>query len=146
MTGTVLRVDGLGKAFRTYRSEWSRVLSWFGAAPNVVKEQWVLRNIGFRVAPGEAVGLVGQNGDGKSTLLKLITGTLRPTAGTVEVHGRIAAILELGMGMNPEFTGRQNVYNIAGLMGLTRDRIDLLMPEIEDFAEIGDYFDQPLRI
>jgi lipopolysaccharide transport system ATP-binding protein len=146
MTGTVLRVDGLGKAFRTYRSEWSRVLSWFGAAPNVVKEQWVLRNIGFRVAPGEAVGLVGQNGAGKSTLLKLITGTLRPTAGIVEVHGRIAAILELGMGMNPEFTGRQNVYNIAGLMGFTRDRIDRLMPEIEDFAEIGDYFDQPLRI
>ncbi len=146
MTGTVLRVDGLGKAFRTYRSEWSRVLSWLGAAPNVVKEQWVLRNIGFRVAPGEAVGLVGQNGAGKSTLLKLITGTLRPTAGTVEVHGRIAAILELGMGMNPEFTGRQNVYNVAGLMGFTRDRIDRLMPEIEDFAEIGDYFDQPLRI
>ena len=146
MTGTVLRVDGLGKAFRTYGSEWSRVLSWFGAAPNILKEQWVLRNIGFRVAPGEAVGLVGQNGAGKSTLLKLITGTLRPTAGTVEVHGRIAAILELGMGMNPEFTGRQNVYNIAGLMGFTRDRIDRLMPEIEDFAEIGDYFDQPLRI
>jgi lipopolysaccharide transport system ATP-binding protein len=146
MTGTVLRVDGLGKAFRTYGSEWSRVLSWFGAAPNILKEQWVLRNIGFRVAPGEAVGLVGQNGAGKSTLLKLITGTLRPTAGTVEVHGRIAAILELGMGMNPEFTGRQNVYNVAGLMGFTRDRIDRLMPEIEDFAEIGDYFDQPLRI
>jgi lipopolysaccharide transport system ATP-binding protein len=146
MTATVLRVDGLGKAFRTYGSEWSRVLSWFGVAPNILKEQWVLRNIGFRVAPGEAVGLVGQNGAGKSTLLKLITGTLRPTAGTVEIHGRIAAILELGMGMNPEFTGRQNVYNVAGLMGFTRDRIDRLMPEIEDFAEIGDYFDQPLRI
>jgi lipopolysaccharide transport system ATP-binding protein len=146
MTATVLRVDGLGKAFRTYDSEWSRVFSWFGATPKVLKEQWVLRNIGFRVAPGEAVGLVGQNGAGKSTLLKLITGTLRPTAGTVEVHGRIAAILELGMGMNPEFTGRQNVYNVAGLMGFTRDRIDRLMPEIEDFAEIGDYFDQPLRV
>jgi lipopolysaccharide transport system ATP-binding protein len=146
MTATVLRVDGLGKAFRTYGSEWSRVLSWFGVAPKILKEQWVLSNIGFRVAPGEAVGLVGQNGAGKSTLLKLITGTLRPTAGTVEVHGRIAAILELGMGMNPEFTGRQNVYNVAGLMGFTRDRIDRLMPEIEDFAEIGDYFDQPLRI
>jgi lipopolysaccharide transport system ATP-binding protein len=146
MSATVLEVDELGKAFRTYGSEWSRVLSWFGVAPKIVKEQWVLRNIGFRVAPGEAVGLVGQNGAGKSTLLKLITGTLRPTAGTVAVHGRIAAILELGMGMNPEFTGRQNVYNVAGLMGFTRDRIDRLMPEIEDFAEIGDYFDQPLRI
>jgi lipopolysaccharide transport system ATP-binding protein len=146
MTATVLRVDGLGKAFRTYGSEWSRVLSWFGRTPGIVKEQWVLRNIGFRVAPGEAVGLVGQNGAGKSTLLKLITGTLRPTVGRVDVHGRIAAILELGMGMNPEFTGRQNVYNVAGLMGFTRERIDSLMPEIEDFAEIGDYFDQPLRI
>jgi lipopolysaccharide transport system ATP-binding protein len=146
MSATVLRVDRLGKAFRTYGSEWSRVLSWFGVTPSILREQWVLRNIGFRVAPGEAVGLVGQNGAGKSTLLKLITGTLRPSAGTVEVHGRIAAILELGMGMNAEFTGRQNVYNIAGLMGFTRDRIERLMPEIEDFAEIGDYFDQPLRI
>jgi lipopolysaccharide transport system ATP-binding protein len=146
MSATVLRVDRLGKAFRTYGSEWSRVFSWFGVTPGILREQWVLRNIGFRVAPGEAVGLVGQNGAGKSTLLKLITGTLRPSAGTVEVHGRIAAILELGMGMNAEFTGRQNVYNIAGLMGFTRDRIERLMPEIEDFAEIGDYFDQPLRV
>ena len=146
MTATVLRVDGSGQGVPDL---WKRMVA--GAflvrrTPKILKEQWVLRNIGFRVAPGEAVGLVGQNGAGKSTLLKLITGTLRPTAGTVEVHGRIAAILELGMGMNPEFTGRQNVYNIAGLMGFTRDRIDRLMPEIEDFAEIGDYFDQPLRI
>jgi len=142
----VLKVEGVGKAFRSYASEWSRVLSWLGLPARVQHEHWVLRDIGFNVLPGEAVGLVGQNGAGKSTLLKLITGTLRPTAGTIQVAGRIAAILELGMGMNAEFTGRQNVYNIAGLMGFTRDRIDRLMPGIEDFAEIGEYFDEPLRV
>jgi lipopolysaccharide transport system ATP-binding protein len=141
----VLKVEGVGKAFRTYGSEWARVLSWFGLPARVHHEHWVLRDIGFGVQPGEAIGLVGQNGAGKSTLLKCITGTLRPTAGKIQVAGRIAAILELGMGMNPEFTGRQNVYNLAGLMGFTRDRIDRLMPAIEDFAEIGEYFDEPLR-
>lgn len=146
MSGPVLRVEDLGKAFRTYGSEWARVLAWFGLPAAASRETWVLRHVGFQVGPGEAVGIVGQNGAGKSTLLKLITGTLRPTTGRIDVRGRVAAILELGMGMNPEFTGRQNVYLSAGLMGFSRDRIDRLVPEIEDFAEIGDYFDQPLRV
>ncbi|EWY36065.1 sugar ABC transporter ATP-binding protein [Skermanella stibiiresistens SB22] len=146
MTQPVLDVDNLGKSFRTYGSEWSRVLSWFGLPSAALTERWVLRHVGFRIQPGEAVGIVGQNGAGKSTLLKLITGTLRPTTGSVRVRGRIAAILELGMGMNPEFTGRQNVHHVAGLMGFSHSQIDALMPEIEDFAEIGTYFDQPLRV
>ena len=141
----VLRVDALGKAFRQYRSEWQRVISWFGVSVRPAAEDWVLRGVSFSVAPGEAVGIVGQNGAGKSTLLKLITGTLRPSEGGVQVNGRISAILELGMGFNPEFTGRQNAYHATGLMGFSREAIEKAMPEIEAFAEIGKYFDQPLR-
>ncbi len=142
---TCLHVENLGKAFRTYKSEWQRVARWFGIPVKPREEQWVLRNVNFRVQGGEAVGIVGQNGAGKSTLLKLVTGTLRPTEGHVQVQGRIAAILELGMGFNPELTGRQNAWHAAGLMGFQREQIEHIMPHMEEFAEIGDYFDQPVR-
>ncbi len=142
---TCLSVQNLGKAFRTYKSEWQRVARWFGLPVKAHEEQWVLRSVTFQVHCGEAVGIVGQNGAGKSTLLKMVTGTLRPSEGHVEVHGRIAAILELGMGFNPELTGRQNVWHAAGLMGFQRDQIEHVMPHIEGFAEIGDYFDHPVR-
>lgn len=141
----VLAVSGLGKAFRQYRSEWQRVVSWFGAPVTPSSEQWALREVSFDVAAGSAVGIVGQNGAGKSTLLKLIAGTQRATEGSVQVSGRIAAILELGMGFNQEFTGRQNAIHAAGLMGLSADAIAQAMPDIEAFAEIGGYFDQPVR-
>lgn len=145
MSASVLGVSRVGKAFRKYRSEWQRVLSWCGAPVEPASEHWVLRDVSFSVAPGEAIGIVGQNGAGKSTLLKLITGTLRATEGHIQVTGRIAAILELGMGFNPEFTGRQNVSHAAGLMGFGSEAIAHVMPEIEAFAEIDDYFDQPIR-
>lgn len=141
-----LAINGVGKAFRRYRGEWRRVLSWLGLPMAPAEEHWVLRNISFRIMPGEAVGIVGQNGAGKSTLLKLITGTLRPTRGEIAVNGRVAALLELGMGFNPEFTGRQNVYHTAGLMGFQTEQVDGIIAEIEAFAEIGAYFDQPVRI
>lgn len=141
----VLEVHQLGKAYRQYAAEWHRVLSWFGMPIKSAEEHWVLRNISFSVARGEAVGIVGQNGAGKSTLLKLITGTLRPSEGYIRGNGRTAAILELGMGFNPEFTGRQNVYHAAGLMGFDAAEIARVMPEVEAFAEIGEYFDQPVR-
>lgn len=143
--GPVLVVEGLGKAYRRYRSEGRRVLAMLGLPVAPVEEHWVLRGVSFAVHPGEAVGIVGQNGAGKSTLLKMITGTLRPTEGRVAVAGRIAAILELGMGFNAEFTGRQNVLHAGGLMGMTREQIEAAMPGIEAFAEIGEYFDQPVR-
>lgn len=142
---TLLTVDNLGKAYRTYSSEWKRIANWFfaGAKPN--HEHWVLRHISFAIRPGEAIGIVGQNGAGKSTLLKMITGTLQPTEGAVHVNGRIAAILELGMGFNPELTGRQNVYHAAGLMGFNNHEIDGAIQDIEAFAEIGEYFDESVR-
>jgi lipopolysaccharide transport system ATP-binding protein len=107
---------------------------------------WVLRDISFHVAPGEAVGIIGINGAGKSTLLKLITGTTQPTTGRVELTGRVAAMLELGMGFHADFTGRQNVFMAGQLLGLHLWEISQLMPEIESFAEIGEYIDQPVRV
>ena len=140
-----LEVSGLGKSFRKYRTEWHRIVSWFGMSTKPPLENWVLRDISFSVAPGEAVGIIGKNGAGKSTLLKLITGTLRPTEGSVQIKGRVAAILELGMGFVSDFTGRQNVFLSAGLLGYSRKEIEKVMPDIEGFAEIGAYFDHPLR-
>ena len=145
MSASALAVSGLGKAFRSYRSEWQRVLSWLGAPVKPSSEQWVLRDVEFAIAPGEAVAIVGQNGAGKSTLLKLVAGTMRPSEGSVEVTGRVAAILELGMGFNPELTGRQNALHAGGLMGFDRKALQTAMPAIEAFADIADYFDQPLR-
>lgn len=142
---TVLSVSHLSKRYASYASNLERFAGWFGAPVKPTEEFWPVRDISFSLAAGEALGLIGQNGAGKSTLLKLITGTVRPTEGTANVGGRISAILELGLGFNPEFTGRQNAYHAGGLMGLSQTRLAELMPHIEDFAEIGDFFDQPLR-
>lgn len=142
---SLLSVQNLGKAYRIYSSEWKRFASWFGIAATPSEEHWVLRNVNFEIQAGEAIGIIGQNGAGKSTLLKMITGTLQPSEGQVKINGRIAAILELGMGFNPELTGRQNVYHAAGLMGFNTNQIQQMMPDIETFAEIGEYFDETLR-
>jgi lipopolysaccharide transport system ATP-binding protein len=142
---TILSVQGVSKAFRHYHSEWHRFARWFGFKTKSAEEHWVLRNISFDIHAGEAIGIVGENGAGKSTLLKVITGTLQPTEGCVQINGRVAAILELGMGFNPELTGRQNVYHAAGLMGFSVEQINQAMPDIEAFAEIGEYFDEPVR-
>lgn len=146
MSRPALRVEALGKAYRQYKSQWRRVFSWFGLPVKPIAEHWVLREVSFAISQGETVGIIGQNGAGKSTLLKLITGTQRPSEGQVQVNGRIAAILELGMGFNPEFTGRQNAYHGLGMMGFSHAEIELAMNGVESFAEIGEYFDQPVRI
>ncbi|TJZ77278.1 ABC transporter ATP-binding protein [Chitiniphilus eburneus] len=109
------------------------------------KEFWALENINFEVAKGEAVGIIGRNGSGKSTLLQIITGTLTPTSGSVETKGRIAALLELGSGFNPEFTGRENVYLNGSLLGLTTAQIDEKFDAIAGFADIGAHLDQPIK-
>ncbi|MDR6842915.1 ABC transporter ATP-binding protein [Pseudoxanthomonas sacheonensis] len=144
MSGTLF-VQGVGKSYRRWESEWLRVASWLGMPVKPSEENWVLRNINFAIQPGEAVGVIGQNGAGKSTLLKIITGTVRPNEGHVVRTGRIAAILELGMGFNPDLTGRQNAFHSAGLMGYSQQEIEAAMPEIEAFSEIGEYFDLPVR-
>jgi lipopolysaccharide transport system ATP-binding protein len=142
-----LRVTQLGKAYKQYHARWLRLAEWvmpFRGARHELK--WVLQDISFHVSPGEALGIIGINGAGKSTLLKLITGTAQPTTGTVQITGRVAALLELGMGFHPDFTGRQNVFMAGQLIGLTIAEITDLMPQIEAFAEIGDYIDYPVRV
>ena len=140
-----IRVRNIGKAYKRYPHKWGRLAEWAGAG-NHHRLKWILRDLSFDVAPGEAVGVIGFNGAGKSTLLKIISGTTRPTTGSVEVGGRIAALLELGIGFHPDFTGRQNAYMAGQLRGVGTDDFDALMRGIEEFAGIGDYIDQPLRV
>jgi lipopolysaccharide transport system ATP-binding protein len=143
----MLTINNLGKAYRRYRHKRDRLVEIIVPRARSRHELvWVLRNVQFEVGAGECVGIIGQNGAGKSTLLKLVTGTTRPTEGSIVARGRIAAILELGMGFHPEFTGRQNVFIAGQLLGLDTAEIAGAMPEIERFAEIGSYFDQPVRV
>jgi homopolymeric O-antigen transport system ATP-binding protein len=142
-----IRVRNLGKAYRQYPNHWARLAEWLSPSKKLRHSQrWVLHDINFDVNAGESVGIVGINGAGKSTLLKIITGTTQPTTGHMEINGTVAALLELGMGFHPDFTGRQNVFMAGQLIGLTHDEIVSLLPEIQAFAGIGDYFDQPIRI
>ncbi|MET0322717.1 MAG: ABC transporter ATP-binding protein [Duganella sp.] len=146
MTGAIA-IAGLGKAYKQYPTRRARLREWllpWGGPRH--RAHWVLRDLDVHIGAGEAVALVGVNGAGKSTLLKLITGTTQPTAGTVTASGRVAALLELGLGFHPDFTGRQNAVMAAQLMGLDAARIAALMPAIEAFAGIGDYLDQPVRV
>lgn len=141
-----IRVTGLGKAYKQYPTRWSRLAEWLlpGAKPRH-QLRWVLHDINFEVRAGESVGIVGMNGAGKSTLLKIITGTTQASAGSLEISGRVAALLELGMGFHPDFSGRQNAVMACQLQGLNSAEIEALLPDIEAFAEIGDYLDQPVR-
>ncbi|EZP53997.1 ABC transporter ATP-binding protein [Delftia sp. RIT313] len=140
----ILVVSNVGKAYKRYARKWSRVREWLTDKPNHEKN-WVLRDLNFSVNRGESVGILGVNGAGKSTLLKIITGTTQPTTGSVTIHGRVAALLELGMGFHPDFTGRQNIFIAGQLLGLRSDEIAANMNNIEAFAEIGDYIDRPVR-
>lgn len=145
MRTALLELHRIGKVYREYKSEWHRVVGWFGIKIGKPRENRTLNAINLSFSKGESVGIVGQNGAGKSTLLKIITGTLKPTEGSVSVHGRISAILELGMGFHPDLTGRQNSYHAAGLMGYKHEEIEAAMEAIAAFAEIGEYFDQSVR-
>ncbi|MFI8482087.1 ABC transporter ATP-binding protein [Pseudomonas sp. NPDC078700] len=141
-----IQVSQLGKAYKQYTSRWARLAEWFiPFSPPRHQLKWVLQDLSFTVNPGEALGIIGVNGAGKSTLLKMITGTTQPNAGRIQLHGRVAALLELGMGFHPDFSGRQNVFMAGQLLGLGMDELHELMPEIEAFAEIGEYIDHPVR-
>jgi len=143
-----IRVEGVSKAFPVYDKPMHRLYQMF--SPRSAKQRWyrefhALRNIDISVRKGETLGVVGRNGSGKSTLLQIICGTLEPTRGSVQVSGRIAALLELGAGFNPEFTGRENVMLYGTVLGLTRNQVDERFDEIAAFAEIGDFMDQPVK-
>lgn len=141
-----IQIKNLGKAYKQYSSRFDRLFEWILPWSKTRHTQkWAVQDINFNVAPGEAVGIIGVNGAGKSTLLKMITGTTQPTTGSVSMKGQVVAMLELGMGFHPDFTGRQNVQMAAQLLGYTPHEIDEAMPTIEAFAEIGDVLDQSIR-
>lgn len=142
-----IRVQGLGKAFPIYRQAHHRLLQMLMPGPESrwYDEYHALRGVDLEVFRGETVGIVGRNGSGKSTLLQLICGTLTPSHGSVQVNGRIAALLELGAGFNPEFTGRENIFLNGTVLGLTTAEIETRLERITEFADIGGFIDQPVK-
>ena len=141
-----IKVSHLSKCYEIYDKPRDRLLQMLaGGRKKYFRDFWALNDVSFEVKKGETVGIIGRNGSGKSTLLQMICGTLNPTHGSIETHGRIAALLELGSGFNPEFTGRENVYMNAAILGLNRDTIDARFDDIAAFADIGDYIEQPVK-
>lgn len=141
-----IEVAALGKRYEIYDRPYERLLqTMLRGRHTFYREFWALTDVTLSVRRGETVGLVGRNGSGKSTLLQLVAGTLTPTTGSVRSQGRIAALLELGSGFNPEFTGRENAYLNGAILGISRREMDDAIPAIEAFADIGDFIDQPVK-
>jgi lipopolysaccharide transport system ATP-binding protein len=171
MTDIAIRVTNLSKCYEIYSSPRDRLKQFIvptlcrifpplrrlfsthnpalstqhSALPLFYREFWALKDVSFEIKKGETVGIIGRNGSGKSTLLQMICGTLNPTHGSIETNGRIAALLELGSGFNPEFTGRENVYMNASVLGLSNEEIDARFDDIVAFADIGDFIEQPVK-
>jgi ABC-type polysaccharide/polyol phosphate transport system ATPase subunit len=141
-----LRVEAVSKQYRIYNRPADRLKETLTRGRlKAHREFWALRDVTFEIEAGTTTGIIGPNGSGKSTLLQIITGTLEPTHGSVWLEGRVAALLELGAGFNPEFTGMENIFMNTALMGLSRSETESLLPEIASFAEIGDFIYQPLK-
>ncbi len=141
-----LRVEAVSKQYRIYNRPADRLKETLTRGRwKAHREFWALKDISFEVEPGTTTGIIGPNGSGKSTLLQIITGTLEPTHGSLSLEGRVAALLELGAGFNNEFTGIENIFMNASLMGLSKSDTERLLPEIASFAEIGDFIYQPLK-
>lgn len=149
-----IKVQNLSKCYHIYDNPRDRLKQF--VAPRLqrltwqhpkqyFREFWALKDVSFEVKKGETVGIIGRNGSGKSTLLQMICGTLTPTQGSIETNGRIAALLELGSGFNPEFTGRENVYMNASVLGLSNKEIDARFDDIVAFSDIGDFIEQPVK-
>lgn len=139
-----IHASGLGKCFSIYDRPYDRLVEML-VRKSRAHEFWALRGVDFEIRKGETVGVIGRNGSGKSTLLQMICGTLQPTEGEIQVRGRVAALLELGAGFNPEFTGRENIFLNASVLGLTRAETEQRLQSILDFAGIGEFVDQPVR-
>jgi len=149
-----IKVKELGKRYEIYDEPGDRLKQFFIPRVRAIfglkhrqyfKEFWALKNVSFELNRGETLGIIGRNGSGKSTLLQIICGTLNPTHGNVRTHGRVAALLELGSGFNPEFTGKENVYMNAAVLGLEKEEIDIRFDDIVSFADIGDFINQPTK-
>ena len=141
-----IEVKGLGKCYQIYEKPSDRLKQMLvRGRKQYYKEFWALKDVSFKIKKGETVGIIGRNGSGKSTLLQMICGTLNPTGGEVKVNGRVAALLELGAGFNPEFSGVENVYMAASLYGLSKEEVDQRFDAIATFADIGDHIHQPVK-
>ncbi len=150
-----IQVSNLSKCYQIYDTPRDRLKQFIlprlqravGQQPRqYFREFWALKDVSFEVKKGETVGIIGRNGSGKSTLLQMICGTLSPTSGSITTHGRIAALLELGSGFNPEFTGRENVYMNASVLGLSKEEVDQRFDDIAAFADIGEFIEQPVKM
>lgn len=149
-----IRVQGLSKRYEIYTKPSDRLKQFVlpllqrltgKASKQYFREFWALKDVSFEVRKGQTVGIIGRNGSGKSTLLQMICGTITPTTGSIQTNGRVAALLELGSGFNPEFTGRENIYMNASVLGLNSSEIDIRFNDIVDFADIGDFVEQPVK-
>ncbi len=149
-----IKVENLSKCYQIYDTPRDRLKQFvlprmqrvIGKQPKqYFREFWALKDISFEIRKGETIGVIGKNGSGKSTLLQIICGTLSPTTGEIITNGRIAALLELGSGFNPEFTGRENVYMSCTLLGLNKEETDARFDDIATFADIGDFIEQPVK-
>ena len=143
---SAISIKNISKFFEIYEKPSHRLWQMlYHGRKRFYRPFWALQDISFEVKRGECVGIIGRNGAGKSTLLQIITGTLSPSSGTVECNGRVAALLELGSGFNPEFTGQENVYLNASILGLTKEEIDAKYDDIVAFADIGEFINQPVK-
>jgi lipopolysaccharide transport system ATP-binding protein len=149
-----IKIENLSKCYQIYEKPGDRLKQFLlpkfiklmgGRPKNYYREFWALKDMSLEIKKGETVGIIGRNGSGKSTLLQLICGTLNPTSGVISTNGRVAALLELGSGFNPEFTGRENVYLNGVVLGLTKKEIDTKFDSIAAFADIGQFIDQPVK-
>ena len=154
MTEIAIRVQNLSKCYQIYEAPSDRLKQFvmprlqrlIGQSPKqYFREFWALKNVSFEIKKGEAFGIIGRNGSGKSTLLQIICGTLNPTGGSIQTDGRIAALLELGSGFNTDFTGMENIYLNGAILGLTTEEIETRLDDILEFADIGDFIDQPVK-
>ncbi len=145
-TSLVIDARGVGKCYHIYDRPSQRLMQGLvGGSRRYYREFWALRGVDLQLRRGETAGIIGRNGSGKSTFLQMLAGTLSPTEGSVRVSGRVAALLELGSGFNPEFTGRENVYLNAAILGLSKNEVDASLDRILSFADIGAFIDQPIR-
>jgi len=146
MSDTIISVENISKRYQVFDTPKARLMHTFFPKYHAnIQEIWALKNINFEIKRGEAVSIIGRNGSGKTTLLEIITGTLSPTKGEVKTYGRVSALLELGSGFNPEYTGRNNIILNGLLLGLSRKEIFSRFEEIEEFADIGNSLDRPIK-
>ena len=146
MSEVVIRVDDVCKLYKLYDKPTDRIKDSLGLTKKqLYKEHFALKNLSFEVRKGECVGIIGTNGAGKSTILKIITGVLNPTSGKVDINGRISALLELGAGFNSEYTGMENIFLNGMMLGFTREEVEAKLESILNFADIGEFINQPVK-